>query len=735
MSRRHTLKAALIASTCLMPLSTAWAEDDFSLDDTPTDPAAVEKPVLVNEAGIAVGVQSGGNAAFGRYSGMTKDGMLGQGWAHLQQRATKPGEGNFYVLFDAKNVDFANGALLPDASVDLRTGQQGKWDLRLGYQGVPFVESDNFHTLFDSSGALQNGLSAGSISTSSATGVAQARNYLTTATVGTRRDRVKGDFKYTGLADWTFRSTLEHEHKQGTKTNSFMFVNNNYFASFLEPINYDTDRFTVSAAYTKPKLQAQTSYTYSTFTNNQLQWVAQNPFSGTTRAGYSGSQYSLPPSNSEHMLKASMGMNMGETGRLALNTRYSLQLQNDTLAARYYDAGTSGVDASSYDGVIHNIYANLAYSVRPVKEWTLRAAYTLDDRDNHSASYLISPSYRGDTGTATWNGSGGVRYNTPYSFLNQKAELESGYRLSRSTRLVGTYTYLDKQRDYSVSDRNQESRVGGKLQTSFAPDLSGQLSYAHAIRQAQDYNGNLGWNYMGRTTTAENELAQYNYAARRQDEVKGTLTWALSQDVSVDNTASWTNNFYPNSTYGVTEDHIIAIGPNLGWNVAPGINTHLYYQYQEIFTAVTIQASTAANGLIWKLKNEDSVHTVGGGAEWQVNDRFKLSIDNALSYGKTSFALAGRTRDGSTSSTTIPTNLPDALSFLNSLRVSGEYEISDGLSLGLTGMLETLVSHDYLNWQEALSTSNTSSQTVVLGATGDPGYTAGVLLATVRMRW
>lgn len=735
MTKFHNLKAVLVATTCLFPLSAAWAEDDFGLDDAPIEPSAVEKPVQVNEAGLSFGYRTGSTALSGRYSGIIEDGAVAAGWAHLQNRASGPDEGRFYVLFDADNVDFATSSLLPDARVAVRAGEQGKWDLRLAYQGLPYIQTDNFHTLFDSNGSLQNGLTAGSISTTSATGTVQAANYLSTATVGTRRDRVKGDFAYNGVTDWRFGSSLEHEHKQGTKANYFMFINNNYFASFLEPVNYDTDRFTVNASYTRPKFQAQTSYTYSTFTNNILQWDGQNPFSGTTRADYTASQYSLPPSNSEHMAKAVVGINLGESSRLVLNTRYSLQLQNDTLGARYYDAGTAVVKDSSYDGLIQNIYANLAYSARPTKNWTLRAAYTLDDRDNHSASYFISPSRRGDTGTATWNGSGGVRYNTPYSFLNQKAELESGYRLGRSTRVSANYTYLDKQRDYSVTDRNQESIVGTKLQTGLATDVSANLSYSRAIRQAKDYDGNLGWNYMGRTTTAENELAQYNYAARQQDEVKASVTWALSPDLSLDNSAGWTSNAYPNSAYGVTEDHIISVGPNLGWNVAPGLATNFYYSYQEIFTAVTINARAGTTGVEWALKNKDAVHTIGGGAQWQVNDRFKLSLDNSLSYGQTSFALSGGVRGGSTAAASVPANLPDATSLLNSLRLSGEYEISDGLSLGLTGMWEHFLSKDYLNWQEALSTGNTTSQTVVLDATGNPGYSAGIVLATAKMRW
>lgn len=736
MTKQRHLRAVLLASTCLFPGS-ALADDDFSLDDQPASPAAVEKPVTVNEAGLSTGYRFGNSAVYGRYTGVTEEGPMASSWLHLEQRALGEQDGTFYAILDAQNIDFATNALAQDAAVRLRLGHQGKWSAYLGYEGIPAVATDNFHTLYDSNGALQNGLAARSLSTTAATGVPQAAQYLSVATVGTRRDKVKGGGSLTGPNDWVFGTAFEHEHKQGTKANSFMFINNNYFASFLEPVDYDTERFTVSANFTKPRFQSQVSYTYSLFTNNMLQWVGMNPFnSGTLRTGYSGSQYTLPPSNSEHMLKGVFGLNVGDNGRLTLNTRYSVQVQNETMGGRYYDAGTFRVNDSAYDGLIQNAYANLSFSTRPLKDWTLRAAYTIDDRDNQSDTYRISRPYRSDVGTTVWNGSGAYMYTMPYSFLNQKAEIENGYRLSRSTRVSGTYTHVDKQRDYAVTNRNQENIAAGKVQTALAADVTGQLEYSHAIRQAQDYNGNLGWNYMGRTVSAENELSQYNYAARRQDAVKASVNWAVGEDASLGGNASWTNNFYPNATYGVTEDHTIAVGPDLAWTPFAGLTSHLYYSYQEIFTAVTINANSAANGLIWKLKNEDAVHTIGGGFDWQVNDRLKLRFDNALSYGLTSFALAGALRNGAaTAATTTPTNLPDSTTWLNTLTLNGEYDLGDGLSFGLTGQWEHMLSKDYLNWQEAVSTGNTTSQTVVLDATGNPSYSAGLLLATLRLKW
>lgn len=738
----------LLASTCLTPLaSPVWA-DDFGLDEPAADGSASadsskekpesEKPVTVNEAGMAIGYQQGSSGMYGRFSGSDKAGMVSKGWVHLEDRTVKKDDGTFFVTFDARNIDLGSHELLEDGEARLKMGQQGTWTARLNYQGTPYIETDNYHTLFRSDGSLQNGLAAKSINTTStnAAGIARASQYLAVEQVGTRRDRVDGSFSYKGIANWTFTTKIDHEHKQGTKSNSFMFINNNYFAAFLEPVQYDTDRITATAAYTRKLFQAQLSYVFSSFTNTQQQWVGSNPFIGTTRSDYTGSQYSLPPSNTEHMLKGEAGLNVGTYGRLNLNTRVSAQIQNESYTARYYEAGTSRVDGTHYDGLIQNHFANLVYSDRLANDWTVKAAYTVDHRDNNSPSYTLSPSYRGDTGTATWNGSGGIKTVTPYSFLNQSAELESGYRLTKDTRLSGTFTHTDKQREYSVTNRNTEDRGELKVRSTFGKDVSADFSVGRAFRDAQDYNGNLAWNYVGRTTTAERELSHYNYTDRLQDQVKGSVTWAIQPELSLTGSVSYTDNNYPDVVYGVTKDHFLVSSIDVGYTPVSGINTHLFYSYQEVGSALEINSSSANTGVDWKLQTSDDIHTVGTGVEWQLNPKLKLSLDDSLSFARTTYGITSRQRNtASPTATNTGTDLPDTLTIQNSLRLSGEYEVEDGITLGLTGQWEHLMSKDYLNVQEAASTSNTTSQTVLISGTGDPSYDVGVLMATAKVKW
>jgi Putative outer membrane beta-barrel porin, MtrB/PioB len=142
-----------------------------------------------------------------------------------------------------------------------------------------------------------------------------------------------------------------------------------------------------------------------------------------------------------------------------------------------------------------------------------------------------------------------------------------------------------------------------------------------------------------------------------------------------------------------------------------------------------------ANFVNWGLKNSDTVHTVGFSTDWQVNDRLKLEMENNLSYGNTAFEEASwRRGTGTVSVADAARSLPDNKSILNSLRVSGEYALTDSMYVGMAGLWERFISKDYLNWQAASSARNQTG-TAVLGGEGNGGYSVGVLMATARVVW
>ena len=141
------------------------------------------------------------------------------------------------------------------------------------------------------------------------------------------------------------------------------------------------------------------------------------------------------------------------------------------------------------------------------------------------------------------------------------------------------------------------------------------------------------------------------------------------------------------------------------------------------------------NFVDWRLRNGDTVHTVGFSTDWQVNDRLKLEVENNLSYGNTAFEEASwRRGSGIVSVADAARSLPDSKSITNSLRFSGEYTLTDNMYVGMAGLWERFLSKDYLNWQAASSSANQTG-TAVIGGEGNGGYSVRVIMATARLVW
>ncbi|EWY41833.1 hypothetical protein N825_23915 [Skermanella stibiiresistens SB22] len=727
-----------LAAICLCPLI-ASAEEDGGFDlDGPAAATPASKPVLVNEAGVGVGGQTGGVGRFGRYSGGPEDGPFGSAWFRTRQRATGKDDGTFFFEAEGDDLTVGRQRVLADPTLSFRAGEQGVWDGRVSYEGIAFREAADYHTLFGSGGELLNGLTPRSINTtaSNAAGAARVNKYLSTVDIGTRRKRLDGEFRLFDVAGWTPSAKVEHEHKEGTKINSLFFYNANVFASIPEPVSYDTDRLTVMTDYATSKVQARLSYVFSSFTNNQASFKTVTPFNAATIPGYQASELSLPPSNQEHRVKAQFGFSPLASTHIATNLSYGLQLQNEAFTGRIYER-TPKLTDSAYDGLITTMYGNVTLTSRPWTDWNFRAAYTFDDRDNDSAAYKQPPPYRAD-GTAAFNGSVGVQYNRPYSFRNQRADLEAGYRLTRSTKATLDYGYSVKERDYSVTDRNREITTGGRLNSTLADGVIGSLGYSHATRQATEYDGNAGWASLGRNLTGNNsekDLRMYTYAARERDEIKSTLTWDAGPGLSVGATGRLIKDEFPDTFFGVTENKAASIGPDITFTPMKGMTAHLYYTYQTNFTDMVVANPQNGNSVNWRLRNTDTVQTVGFHTDWQVTDRLKLQLEDNLSYGNTAFEEASWARGtGATSAANSATSLPDNKSIINSLRVTGEYGVTDNMYVGVVGLWERFVGEDYLNWQAASSSANQTG-TAVLGAEGSGTYSAHVIMATARVVW
>jgi MtrB/PioB family decaheme-associated outer membrane protein len=853
MLNRHTLRTALLASICLIPVYAAQAQEPlFEVEDNPAAKKAA--PIPDNYLDAGVNYQSSKSFKFGQYTGLTDQGGTAIGGFLVGHRDDwDSGDTTFWQL---QGRDLG----LDSRSFDAVYAKQGSWSAKVWYDGIPFHQDDAFKTVYDPSatGALANGLTIGSLvapvnplnfptcpagtatKTSQICTVAQpspataaneanwpsVANQLSTQDVKLQRDRFGGDFSYRD-GDWTFSGTLSHEHKEGTKENSMVFnatslaypnmastaiklANGNYtyipgnlttnLVYFPEPVNYDNDRYVVKAAYNTKRFQAQFTYTFNNFTDNKSNFAGQDPFQtllfagGATPAATSlagmvapygltpsvwtpqalaagqsapfyvplTAAYSLPPSNSAHQFKAQAAYNLTSDTRISGTFQYGVNYQDmafnpvsntPAINALTPPAIYGGNLGSSLNGLAENWFGNLQVTTRPFAGFNVRAAFTVDDRDNLTSSR----SYASVVTDGVQNDGNAVINSLPYRFLKEKAVIEVGYMLAPETKVTLSDTYTVKDSKYLTIDRNTENAADVKLASALLTGLDLTAGYTHSVRTA-----NMPGCTQVNATTCTYNLAPwlafgglsnhpdtpgfvpYSEAARTRDAVRDTLDWTPSNGLNLDLTTSAATDHYPTNTFGVKNDMQVEVSPSIGYMPSKALSYRMFYSFMQSYQGA---AFNQVGNPIWTAKTTDTSHTFGVSGNWKVSDDLKLSADYSFSYGDTNILTAdGLFGTINSANNCVATGLscsnalsfynlsalPDTKNTLNRVRLSGEYSFTPAMALWMGYTYQKLSSSDWTYSQAAVSPLYYN---FVLNGDPNPSYTVHLISAALKYRF
>ncbi len=789
----RSLKAALAASVCLLPLEALAQSNDFDLGEKPA--SATQTPQPTNWITIGTQYNSNGSWYLNQYSGTENPGFYGIGDFHLGQRDAWDSGGTNYWSADGSDLGLSSRSFL------LRAGQQGTWGLTFAYDGIPYNSQDNFQSVWTSSGSTVPGVPPGSLPLvfpvrpqypayvgSNGTVLnglwlpkpnSSLAGKLYDYNIGTLREVFTGTGTYK-WNDWTIVGAIRHEHKTGYQSNSLEIGGTVGLTSsgsgglknvpptsgvtsglgyFAQPIDYDTDRYDLTATYSTPKLQVVLGYMFSNFTDNMLAFNAQNPFkfSPTTSFGTSPANitapYSLPPSNSAQQARLMVGYNLSPTTRFNMNFAYGLQMQNDS-----YINGTGNPNVNPYEprgslsGLVSTFYGNVAMVTQPIPKLDIRVSYTIDDRNNQTPS---SP-YNVDTrSTTAVNGGGdcafpgGTCYNLPFSYQHQALSAEAGYRILPQTKFTLNDTLESTWRSYADASFVTSNTVTAKLRSQLTDDLFGSLSYSYQDRNANNYaNGNT-WSLMtnGGVSADPNGLLMYFEASRIHNEVKGTLDFSPLHSVNTTLMVKYSNDNYPDTAYGLRNNHNIQVGPDASWDVMPGLTTHAYYTFQQIYYDQASIYASAGNGTCatctgyfvpWTNKTTNNVQTFGLTADWQaIPDVLKINFTYNFSYGDTAYALGdgmavigGNQTNQATAANLSLQPLPDVTSMLNLLSIRGEYTFRPNWTLIFGYAYERFAYKDFMT-----GTSSTQYANAIFPGSLNPNAAVQVFGAGIRVRF
>jgi MtrB/PioB family decaheme-associated outer membrane protein len=802
MTKIYSLRAMALAGVCLAPL--AAAAQSFDLDGTAAAPAASPAREYSGEVTVGARYQSGTSPLFGRYTGNDTKGIGSLGDFHVKGGDTPASGGTLFYEASGSNLNFQAGGLgpndnlAPEAELNLSVGQQGTWKANAYYNAITY-DGQNFLSPYNAGGGLAPGflpfggqtIAGYNGTTTSVVPAATVLAGLTTPTyakgsinyylhnpptffqetAGTRRDIGGADGKYINGA-WTITTGLRHEHKEGTVLQTF--DGSTAGIAFPEPVNYDTDRYNITGAFNTRQLQAQLGYVFSKFTDNNTFFVA--PYITAATGDLATTQYSLPPSSEAHYINGNVGYNVTPTTRLNANFQYGLEMSDGVLGvgtATPQIIGNANLGKNeSTTGELARVYiGNLVLTSRPLPGLDMKASYGIDGRDNDaSQANFYGTSNGADTGAPS------IQHVLQQNWTKQKATLEAGYNVLPKTKISAGYRFDDIDRSSGTigSDplaniawvgHSTENTEWAKIADHTIANLNSALTYEHAVRTGLMELAPGSNNVTGGVVTAAS--APFYEAPRTADRVKLRADYMASDEWSVGVNGKYEANHYnyPANVTGTNRDYNASAGPDVTYSPTKALALHAFYTYEEIYynnqgngcpsagstagtsvsTGCTTNTSVAspANGYGWSASTADSVHTAGISADWKITDRLKIGTEYTFSYGDVAYNLFD---GGLASSASNPVsyfnvqNLPSVNSSMHSVKVHGEYQLADNVTLLAGYGFDLFKDNDWAyGWNPIIASqaANTTAPSVntFTSAESQPSYRIHSVYTSVRVKF
>jgi MtrB/PioB family decaheme-associated outer membrane protein len=630
------------------------AVEDLSLTEEgePLVPVAFLSEPVISKIELGIGYVSDDAYKFGRYNGLQTQGP--------------------YVIGDIKAREFyedgrfwsVRGTNLGLESRYLRMegGTQGSYKLFLEYDELPNYKDNTVKTPFIGIGGNNLTLPPGfDIDTS-------LDASLNSFDLQTKRERIGVGASFIPKQQWQFDVDFNHENKQGVDatggaiaSGSSQIVGNTKTSLLPEPIDYETDIVNATLSYAGKSGQLGLGYQMSLFNNayNSLNW--QDPFNPAA----SGSM-SLAPDNEFHQLSLSGGYYLPYRSHLTglISMGRMTQNQNFQDYTINPNATQSALPRDSLDGEVWLTTAQLKLASRPADKLRLTAELKYQDRDNRTPvdtyNYIVldSDSF---TRSAT---------NRPYSYTNNRFNLDANYRFNAITSLRGGYKYNQMKRRYTNAEREDtaEDTLFAKWKVKAHSTVDIALSAATSKRDGSDY------------IPLPNEnpaMRKYYLADRNRDTVGASIDYMATDKLLLSLKADYNKDDYENSTIGLTEATQPVYTIDFSYQPRHDITTYGYYTHENIRSSQTSLDVSPSGTTNWESNFDDTFDTAGIGAKLTGLGKWDVGADVLHSKSTGAIVMIDTFNPGTEA------QYPDTRTELNSLKLWTSYDYNKQLTYKL----------------------------------------------------
>lgn len=640
----------------------ALAQDEFSLEgeEPPKDTAELlrEQTEVSSTVEVGLGFLSDDSFRFGRYTGLTDDGVYGVLGFDIFQRGAWDGDDATYWRLQGENLG------LDSREAYFEYGQQGRFAFHLGFDQIPHNQIDTARTIFTNPGSTSLTLPSNWVGAQTTAGMTRLNESLRPFDIEHERRRFEIGFDWIPAPKWDLETKYSREEKDGLKTIGLTIGNSGGTPRSVlapEPVDYLTQTADVALTFARPDYQIRIGYYMSLFDNENSALSWQNPY--TTINGWAASagfpsglgQMHLEPDNEFHQVYASGGWSFGDTMRLTGDLSYGRATQDDaflpyTINPVLAASITQPLPRTSLDGKVDNTYAALRFSHRPWNTFYWNANLRYDDRDNGTPhnEYVYIP---GDSLTQnTTVTSSFRRFNEPKSQEETSFRLDATWRAMDWLRVAGEAEWSSIERPHQEREELDENRYGLSFTGNTGGMLSGGLRLSVADRDGSEYQGWVTFvnGYSpGYTNTVlpfvdghpfENlpGMRKFNQADRERQQAELFANIAFGDTLELGLSGNYSEDDYTDSQFGLTFSRVNGFNADLTWSPIESASLYSFYSAERYKNDVDGRAYTGTARATqafdpnrnWTNSSRDDIDTWGLGANSRVLDgKVTLGID------------------------------------------------------------------------------------------------------------
>lgn len=562
---------------------------------------------------IGAGNVSDSSLKFGDYRGLEKRGLflVIDGDTHYRDRA-----GHYLDLY-ARNLG------IDSRQIEMRGGEQGRFELRLAYSELPKYRGFDAQTPFLGVGNGRLTLPGDWVKATQTSDMTTLGQFLADTPLKTDRKTLDAGLTLKFAGKWSLRADFEHQEKEGTRAFGAGLFRSNA-VDLPAPVDFTTRQFDLGLEYAGERSRLSFGFMGSSFENGASTFTWENPFLSGPETDVS--RASLAPDNDFYQF--SFNGYFAPTPKLRLSGRLAIgnMKQDDPFLPFSINPLFSDLPLprTSLDGKIDTGTLNLAgkLSARLSRRLDLTARVKLDERDNKTAIDLFTP-------VLTDLELDSARPNRPYSFEREKYEVELRWRANNSIRLMGGIKRENVERSLQNVAETAETIYWGEA--SFSPWAVAQfrLKIESSERNASpflrlDDGGPL-----------DNPLLRkFHLADRDRDRAIFELDLSPLEGLGISLSYFRAEDDYSASLVGLQESEERSLSLDLNYSIGRNMGVYAFATQDDIDSHMS--SISGDTGLVWNAVTDDSISTVGFGFDGRISEKIILGFDwvNSDAAGK-----------------------------------------------------------------------------------------------------